>query len=344
MESIYKRGRRAAGVLMVTGLCALCAAVNGESATSGTVEAKAAETTATAKVAAATGQVTVALIGEKPVIAGKGKKQHPDVAGMARLLGGKVVDFTEPNQTLEETAKGLATAAGSRPDIAVLFAGAGDEKAGTKDQSQQKALKTIVGSLAGAGVRVYVVPSSPALGPLTTSNLRLSSGGQATFIETGSQIAGRPYEEAIESISRAEKNPKPAATPMPVVTATPAATAARAARASTPVPPVERAPQPRLAIPPLEETTPVAAKPGKEPSKVFAAPTPAKSEDLVLSKTPVVNETESQTTSSRFVTKRGPEAVPMTINMRPPPALKTFSPVKPVPRNDVNKKAPELAR
>jgi hypothetical protein len=318
--------------------CAVCAAVQGQVATSGTAVQKSAAPGSPATT------YTIVLVGETPGGTGaKGKKQHADIMEITtRTLGGRVHDFTSAGQTLETALKGMQPVLAARPQVAIVFGGAADEKAGTPDEQQQYSVKAIITSLKGAGARIYLVPSSPALATMTGANLRLAAEPQATFIETGSDIAGRPYEDALEAIALAEQNPKAAATPTPA----PSPVATETPR---PKPQGTRAPgtstELQTSMPSLETTggTAVSPTPAEKPHGVFSAPTPAKAEDLISRPTPKPVKEEEETTTPRLVTKRGSDAQ-ATINMRPPPALKNFSPQKPVPRKDTDKKAPDVAR
>lgn len=355
-------------MLWVAGVCALAGAVQGQVATTGTVTTLAVTTAtvsttsatqAATKPAAAT-KGTIALIGERPLNVDKAKgKKHVDIVPLATAaLGSSIVDLTTGGLTLDEMLKDIQPVMNAKPTVVVLFAGAADEKSATSDDAQQYALKAMATSLMRNGSRVYVVPSSPALSTLTAANLRIgATSAKASFIETGGEIAGTPYEEALAAIRKAEENPQPIETPAAVVqkTATPVPAPASqvtpssaAAAAVTPS---------QTTLPPLGETTGTArvetAKDKKEPSRsggVFSSPTPARGDDLANqsvggeNEKPKAKDEPTTVTGRQTVSKRGSEAEPAIINMRPLPALKNFEPKRPVMRKDTDRKAPDVAR
>ncbi|MGI8905519.1 MAG: hypothetical protein ACR2IE_03395 [Candidatus Sumerlaeaceae bacterium] len=305
-------------ILVLAALCALCVPLRGQSVTT---SSKATGASSAQRQQGST--LTVALVGERPLVAANRKKHVDLLAITTHTLGLDVHDFTTNAQVLEEIARESAPVISLKPTIVIVFAGAADEKLGTDDDRQQDWLKSIVNSFTSVATRVYIVPSSPSIGTLTAANLRLAASSTgATFIETGSQISGKPYEEAFQAIRGAEQNPAPTATPATLT---------------------ERLPQPRLALPPLDETT---QSQSSEPKGIFVAPTPASPDELVHKPATGAEQkaADAETTGRRTVTKRGAEAEPAIIPMKPLPALKSFSPKRPVPRKNTDKKAPEMAR
>jgi hypothetical protein len=280
--------------------------------------------------------------------AGKNKKAVDIVGITTASLGGIVSNHTAANQTADQMLKGVQPIASAKPKVAIVFAGAADEKAATSDDAVQYSIKALASSLQAAGARVYVEPSSPDLSTLMTANLRIgASSANATFIEPGSEIEGAPYRTALAEIVKLELNPAPAAAPTPAPT--PSATPTPKVKvtktpAAAPSPSPAETPRIQTELPSVDTGTSMTHTP--EPKRgVFAAPTPAKAEDLITAReTPKPKADEENTSGPRRVTKRGPEAEPATINMRPPPALKQFSPQKPVPRKNTDKKAPDLSR
>jgi hypothetical protein len=136
------------------------------------------------------------------------------------LLKAKVENQLESGVKVGDLAGKIDGIISSKPNAVLLFLGAADEKAGTKDETVIETLAAAAKKLSDSGVRVFIVPSSASLGAAAGANLAVAAEkAGATFIEPGNLIDRRPFDEAFEAIARAMQ--EPAKTPVPLKVATP---------------------------------------------------------------------------------------------------------------------------
>jgi hypothetical protein len=130
----------------------------------------------------------------------------------------KVVDLTIEKETAAALAKRVERALREKPDVVIVFTGSADEKAGTRDEAVIKALSPVVKGLSKECPSVFLVPSSTSLGAAASANLRIAATETGTtFVEPGTEIGGRPYEDALAEVRRqlTEARLAPAPTPKP---------------------------------------------------------------------------------------------------------------------------------
>lgn len=294
---------------------------------------------------------TVALVGESVMRkSGRTEREADLTTAAVTELGGRILRFQNGKIPVAEMSTATQMVVKENPDIVIIFAGQGDAEAGTQDEKLQSATKKLAETFVQAGSRVYIAPSDPNLSTAVSANLRMgASQANVSYVDTGSEVAGRAYEDVFATIRRAEDNPAAILTPQP----TPAAKLDA-------LPPPADAATTSVAATVEPDATTLTATPAPKPG-IFSAPTPAALETLLPGqadeeKRPsMAEETEATPAGPKrgrpeagagrsTVTRRGVEAEPETIEMRPPPALKPFEPQRPVPRKDVEKKAPAVSR
>lgn len=281
---------------------------------------------------------TLLLLGETVTLEeGKNRKPVQLDRITTEILGGRVVDFTAPGASLTSISLRMAEVQNIKPTVVLLFAGGADSEAQVSDNDQRNQLTNLAKTLTAAGARVYVIPSALNLDTMVVANLRIAStAAGATYVDAGSDMGGRPYEEALEEVRSLESK---APVPSPERVLAPESTGSQQQEAT------------ETSLPPLTDGT-ASGDETTTTQGVFSPPRRATAEKLVASqvgedgtgdrKQKAAGDTNT-TTSPRLVTKRGIDASE-TIRMKPMPALKAFNPKRPVPRRDVDRKSPELAR
>lgn len=168
---------------------------------------------------------TAVLLGERVewAIGARHQPAPADVLSTASsILGMKVLDLTISGEKLDDTAKRIDAVASMRPTVVILFTGQADEKAHSTEDSLRPALLSLSGVMMRAGARVFVAPSSTSLAADTMGTLRfVTQSANVEFVDLGTQIKGKPVEEALHKISK--KLNSPVERPGAVQLATPAA-------------------------------------------------------------------------------------------------------------------------
>lgn len=253
----------------------------------------------------------VVLVGEPPVMVPRGgSPQVVEITSAAQArLRLPILNQTRSGATIEAVQIDTPQIVALNPIAVVLFAGAAEESAQIPEEKLTYHLQSFARAVAATGSRVFVIPSSDALGIEMASTLQIAAGGagpQTVYVDLGGRLTGRPYDAAFEKV---EQNLAQAVAAPPVV-ATPT---------PTPTPTLVRVPDvttgaAELSLPPV----------------------------IVPAEIPVPGE-NSETTGGR-VRAVGPNATPAVIEMTPPAPVKQFSPRKPALNRPGQKKQPELAR
>lgn len=333
MQRISNLPARLAGAFAV---CLLSAPICGQTASIQTTASLDRQTTTTSTgtlAGDAEATQTVLLLGEIPEIEEGRDRKKVLLSGMSgSLLGGRVVDMTSKDASLTSVSDQLADAAAVDPDIVLLIAGAAEAEAKTTDQEQQELITRIASTLSDKGARVYVLPADLNLDTLIVANLRIAgSSAGAQYVEPGSEMTGRPYEQALEEIRNLEQDAQRTPTVPKNQVATPEV------EMETTLPPIQ---------PGAEGAREIEPTPG-----IFSPPRRASTDSLVssgvgedgMTTSTFSEESSASSENPRIITKRGAQATE-TLRMRPMPALKPFEPKRPVPRLDVERKEPGLSR
>lgn len=279
----------------------------------------------------------VLLIGEKPAA---GENRGPEAASALTsaatvALKAPVVDLTSPGATLEQTQKNASQYVAQKPDVVVLFAGAAEEAARIPSDRMQYSLQSLSRTLTETGARVFVLPSSTALGAEAAANLRIAASGAGAgteFVELGGELSGRPYETALEEVARLLEKPAP-------VTVPPSPT-------PTPKPePSPAGPTPALTLPP--EPTPTPASPGTTSTKAGVEEPEEEKKPLLppaLAKRPADEKGKEKPSDQKQQDARTPQVTSTTIQMKAPVPVKQFNPRRPARTRNLDKKDPSFAR
>lgn len=152
---------------------------------------------------------TVLLLGERvqwSAGSGKGKAPAENIAAKAgAILGARIVDETSASETVAQTLSHAQKLGAVKANAIIVFTGAADEKAQTPESAHVDGLTSLSHVLRKSGAPVFVIPSSPSINAGTSANLRITATiSNMTFIEPGTEISGRPYEEALEQVQQAE--------------------------------------------------------------------------------------------------------------------------------------------
>ncbi|GIX43917.1 MAG: hypothetical protein KatS3mg130_0325 [Candidatus Sumerlaea sp.] len=152
-----------------------------------------------------TSPLTVVLLGEKPrVREGARVTVLTQIAQQtSSILNARVVDMTVEKESAQATANRAAEALAAKPSAVIIFSGFADEAAGIADESVRKDLVAAARTFGKHDIPVFLVPSSTALGAAVSANLRLAAEeSAATYVEPGTEIGGKPYEEALAEIAK----------------------------------------------------------------------------------------------------------------------------------------------
>jgi len=306
---------------------------------------------------------SIILLGEKVSLNEKNPKKgpFPDLAGATTAtLGTDISDFTKQGVTIADTLSDVKKAEGvATPDIVVLFAGFTDEQKNTDESTIRNGIRQIAAVLKKRNpkMRIFLVPSSTKVGTLVTAELRLAAEDAGiTYAAIGTEVSGEPYRQAMRGI-KAELNPASAgerddsdharadSAPAPQsassLSTAPSRPASPAAAPAAPV--LDYQSRERML---QQELNRVA---GEVNAEMTPVPTASLTTDSLLqspASTPAdrpTSGTPQEIPPGGTVTKRGKEAQD-NINMRPLPALKAYKPQIPVPRNQIEKKEPDLSR
>ena len=148
------------------------------------------------------------MIGERPqVTSDSNKPEWLDIAPLAAgLLGSEISDqTTKSGQLATATLEYAKAMAPWKPKTVVVFTGSADQKAATPEEQHTATLQSIVKVLSDAGAAVYIVPSTPSLRAGVSFNLRKAANESgATYIETGTEIMGKPFDEVFTEVHKAE--------------------------------------------------------------------------------------------------------------------------------------------
>lgn len=257
---------------------------------------------------------TVVFVGDRPAVGGFITRPAAAVdltTAASTLLKATVVDKTQPGATLESVQNRTAEIVAMRPDVVLLFAGPPEKLAEDPDDQQGYRIQSFARALTAGGTQVFVLPASTGVGAAQAAVLRINASGAGEhvhYVDLGSELAGRPFEEALESIGKTLAAAPPPQPEPPAATAT-----------------ASREPQP--------EATPETVLP------------PALTSEA--DREHVSGENTQQTPApdaSGMVRLSGREVTSATIQMRPPEPLKSFSPRRPAPNKPNEKKQPSFAR
>ncbi len=164
-----------------------------------------AGTTETAAPAASKYSKKAVLFGEAVRWTPDSKRVKPadNLAAASAAVEMQLEDATKAGEKVKDAASRTDAVVAAKPDAVILFTGAADEKANTKDEEFTPALSGLIRRFTGAGIAVFVIPSSPGVGASMIANLRIAAtGAGAAFVETGTEIGGRPYFDALGEVKK----------------------------------------------------------------------------------------------------------------------------------------------
>lgn len=287
---------------------------------------------------------TVLLLGEKVSVesAASEKGPFPDLVGYTTsTLGGRVTDKTRHGALISAVADEAAGLFDTQPDIVIVFTGYADGKANTADDVQLDALKKIITGATQKGARVILVPSSTEVGAMVSANMRIAASDfGASFVPMGTEVSGRPFDEAFEGIKLELAGEEPEAEAA-TAKSNPTSVTIKGGKLQEPtVEAVNTDEYKQRQVSLQQELNRVAGQADELE--------PISTTDTELADEKVYEDTGTTATHTGYpdggtLTKRGPEARE-SINMRPLPAVKAFRPQIPVPRVEIHMKEPGLSR